>query len=210
MADTSVHYFIVMLRMPGRCLFTQMVSTHDAMVRGVLDFPNLIKINDIHNDFQMDLDIYGMVSADSDYPVLVHCYRCLMTIILLCALQCITREPMATPKKKKGLTPSKKKSKTLSHAMQSPGGPYAVRTTNFTLLSSLPLGLGAVDRTHFTLNRVPYSCPLQGTVQLKMRCLMESHVEHRGFLVSTAHTGATVTQTPSVVQLCCCRFTDHV
>jgi actin-binding protein anillin len=61
-SDTTVHYFVVMLRLPSRALFTQMVSTHDAMVKGTLDFPNLMKINDISQDFKVDLEIYGMVS----------------------------------------------------------------------------------------------------------------------------------------------------
>ena len=109
-----------------------------------------------------------------------------MSCVHGCCVQCITREPAVTPKKKKGLTP-KKKVKTPTSAynrMQSPGGPYAVHTTNFTLLASLSLAMGAVNKTHFNLERVPYSSPLQGTIQLRMRCLMESRVEHRGFMVS--------------------------
>ena len=39
-----------------------MVSTHDALMRGTLHFPNLIKLNDIMNDFRYELEIYGMVS----------------------------------------------------------------------------------------------------------------------------------------------------
>ena len=42
-------------------IVTQMVSTHDALMRGVLHIPNLIKLNDIMNDFRYELEIYGMV-----------------------------------------------------------------------------------------------------------------------------------------------------
>lgn len=39
-----------------------MLSTHDPMMRGSLDFPNLIKINGITGSFKLNLDIYSMVS----------------------------------------------------------------------------------------------------------------------------------------------------
>ena len=49
-----------MVRAGAQVIVTQMVSTNDA-VRGVLSFPNLIKLNDIMNDFQYELEVYGMV-----------------------------------------------------------------------------------------------------------------------------------------------------
>jgi hypothetical protein len=59
--DASVFYFVVMIRHGFHIIFTQMVSTHDAMVRGSLDFPNLINLNNISRDFVVDVEIYGMV-----------------------------------------------------------------------------------------------------------------------------------------------------
>jgi actin-binding protein anillin len=59
--DASVYYFVVMIRHGFHIIFTQMVSTHDAMVRGSLDFPNLINLNNITQDFAVDVEIYGMV-----------------------------------------------------------------------------------------------------------------------------------------------------
>lgn len=40
---------------------TQMLSTHDPMMRGSLDFPNLIKIHGISGSFKLNLEIYSMV-----------------------------------------------------------------------------------------------------------------------------------------------------
>ena len=31
--------------------------------------------------------------------------------------------------------------------------------------------------------QVPFLCPLQGTVHLRLKCVMESNVENKGFLV---------------------------
>ena len=50
-----------MVRNGAQVIVTQMVSTHDALMRGVLHVPNLIKLNDIMNDFRYELEIYGMV-----------------------------------------------------------------------------------------------------------------------------------------------------
>ena len=55
------YYFILLLRNGTQLIFTQMLSTHDPMMRGSLDFPNLIKISNISGSFQLQLDIYCMV-----------------------------------------------------------------------------------------------------------------------------------------------------
>jgi len=54
---------MMMIRHGSHIIFTQMVSTHDVMVRGSLDFPNLINLNNITQDFVVDVEIYGMVSS---------------------------------------------------------------------------------------------------------------------------------------------------
>ena len=51
-----------MIRNGAHVVLTQMMSTHDAMVRDSLDFPNLIQLKDIKQNFRFDLEIYGMVS----------------------------------------------------------------------------------------------------------------------------------------------------
>jgi len=62
-ADNNVFYFVVMLRHGAHVIFTQMVSTHEAMVRGSLDFPNLISLNNVTQNFVVDVEIYGMVGG---------------------------------------------------------------------------------------------------------------------------------------------------
>jgi len=52
-----------MLRHGAHVIFTQMVSTHEAMVRGSLDFPNLISLNNVTQNFVVDVEIYGMVGG---------------------------------------------------------------------------------------------------------------------------------------------------
>ena len=62
-ADSDIFYFVIMVRHGVHVIFTQMVSTHEAMVQGTLDFPNLISLKNITQDFVIDVEIYGMVSC---------------------------------------------------------------------------------------------------------------------------------------------------
>ena len=59
----TVHYFIVMIRNGAHVIFTQMVSTRDALIRGCLDIPNLIKLNDITDDFCLELQVSLVMSC---------------------------------------------------------------------------------------------------------------------------------------------------
>lgn len=60
--DSAVHYFIILIRNGSRIIVTEMLSTHDERMRGSLDFPNHINLNDITGDFQVQLELYGMVT----------------------------------------------------------------------------------------------------------------------------------------------------
>ena len=59
-----------------------------------------------------------------------------------------------TPKKKKGLTPSKKKKPSGLMHLQSPGGPNAVLSTNFVEVASMTITADCIKKTHFNLERV--------------------------------------------------------
>lgn len=158
MFDTSIDYFIVMLRNGAHVVFTQMVSSQEAATRGSVDFPNLINIPNIDQNFVVELEVFAM-SIDRDVE-------------------------STTPKKnKKGLTLNKKLlTPKSSRVPPSPGGPTAVRSTNFTNVASLQLVMSHVNKTHFTLDRVPSSSVLQGSIHLCLKCQIESRVEERGFL----------------------------
>ena len=69
--DSSVHYFVVMVRNGAHVIFTEMVSTHDVMVRGTLEFPNLISFNNISQDFVIDVEVYGMVRFVNKFAFLL-------------------------------------------------------------------------------------------------------------------------------------------
>ncbi|KAK1880268.1 Anillin [Dissostichus eleginoides] len=66
--------------------------------------------------------------------------------------------------------------------MASPGGPNSVRTSNFLLVGSHKLTLASIGKNKFHLDKVPFLCPLEGNVYLKMQCEVGSKVEEKGFL----------------------------
>uniref|UniRef100_A0A7N6A9H0 Anillin n=1 Tax=Anabas testudineus TaxID=64144 RepID=A0A7N6A9H0_ANATE len=63
-----------------------------------------------------------------------------------------------------------------------PGGPNAVRTSNFVLVGSHKLTLTSIGKNKFPLEKVPFLCPVEGHIYLKMQCEVGSKIEERGFL----------------------------
>uniref|UniRef100_A0A6I8RY42 Anillin n=1 Tax=Xenopus tropicalis TaxID=8364 RepID=A0A6I8RY42_XENTR len=101
--------------------------------------------------------------------------------------------------KKEGLAPDKKKKTMKSKvantflfnifindcsiiALASPGGPNAVRTSNFVLVGSHKLTLSSIGSSKFLLDKVPFLSPLEGHIYLKIKCQVNSSVEEKGFL----------------------------
>uniref|UniRef100_A0A8C2JPN1 Anillin n=1 Tax=Cyprinus carpio TaxID=7962 RepID=A0A8C2JPN1_CYPCA len=82
---------------------------------------------------------------------------------------------------KRELNPDKKK-KLKSKKCSVPGGPNAVRTSSFVLVGSHKLTLASIGKNKFPLEKVPFLCPLEGHVYLKMQCEVGSRIEERGFL----------------------------
>uniref|UniRef100_A0A673K0G5 Anillin n=1 Tax=Sinocyclocheilus rhinocerous TaxID=307959 RepID=A0A673K0G5_9TELE len=76
---------------------------------------------------------------------------------------------------KRELNPDKRKK-------LNPGGPNAVRTSSFVLVGSHKLTLASIGKNKFPLEKVPFLCPLEGHVYLKMQCEVGSRIEERGFL----------------------------
>ena len=74
--DNIVHYFLILIRNHAQIITTQMLSTHDPMMRGSLDFPNLIKIHGISGSFKLVMEIYSMVrNCLIDHSTKVTCMK---------------------------------------------------------------------------------------------------------------------------------------
>ncbi|KAF6200980.1 hypothetical protein GE061_005427 [Apolygus lucorum] len=81
------------------------------------------------------------------------------------------------------LTPQKKSTARRNKIpVESPGGPNSVRSPSFKMAGYVVFSLREVKRNKFTLNKVPYGVPLDGTIELSMSSALKSEVEYRGFL----------------------------
>uniref|UniRef100_A0A4W4G2T8 Anillin n=1 Tax=Electrophorus electricus TaxID=8005 RepID=A0A4W4G2T8_ELEEL len=178
--DAGKHYFFVMIRAGAEnTVATPLASTHSALSGDALTFSTKFTLSDVSSDFEIDIEVYYLVQK---------------------------REVFLDKRKKPSKTkvPSFllfiSKSNLQTPVMASPGGPNAVRTSNFALVGSHKLTLASIGKNKFPLekiryegneskllsdmfqNKVPFLSPLEGHVYLRMHCEVDSRVEERGFL----------------------------
>ncbi|XP_053464799.1 anillin isoform X2 [Nycticebus coucang] len=170
--DAANYYYLIILKAGAENMVaTPLASTSNCLNGDALMFTTTFTLQDVSNDFGINIEVYSLVQKkDSSGP----------------------------DKKKK--TSKSKKSSIHSSVMASPGGLNAVRTSNFALVGSYTLSLSSVGNTKFVLDKinydvkerellgymfqekVPFLCPLEGHIYLKIKCQVNSSVEERGFL----------------------------
>ncbi|XP_073714343.1 anillin isoform X2 [Misgurnus anguillicaudatus] len=174
------HYFFVMIRAGAEnTMATTLASTRNALSGDALTFTTKFTLSDVSNDFEIDIEVYYLVQKRELNP-----------------------DKRKKANKSKAITPKRflAKSSLQTPVMASPGGPNAVRTSNFLLVGSHKLTLASIGKNKFPLEKiryegnerellsdmfhqkVPFLCPLEGHIYLKMQCEVGSRVEERGFL----------------------------
>uniref|UniRef100_A0A8C7FLJ9 Anillin n=1 Tax=Oncorhynchus kisutch TaxID=8019 RepID=A0A8C7FLJ9_ONCKI len=169
--EWSSHYFFIMIRAGAEnTVATPLASTRSAISGDAITFSTKFTMPDVSNEFAIDIEVY-----------------------------CLEQKRELNPDKRK--KPSKSKVVIFSQMLvASPGGPNAVRTSNFVLVGSHKLTLASIGKNKFSLekikyegierallkdmfhSKVPFLCPLEGHLYLKMQCEVGSLVEERGFL----------------------------
>ncbi|XP_071355545.1 anillin isoform X2 [Trachinotus anak] len=179
--DSTKHSFFIMLRAGAEnTVATPLASTHRGLSGDTLTFPTKFTISDVSSDFVIDIEVYGLVQKRE-----------------------VCSDKKKKPSKSKAITPKRFLGITKSGqtpVVASPGGPNAVRTSNFVLVGSHKLTLSSIGKNKFALEKikyegcerellsgmfhtkVPFLCPLEGHIYLKMQCEVGSKVEERGFL----------------------------
>ncbi|XP_062386178.1 anillin isoform X2 [Sardina pilchardus] len=178
--ESSSHYFFVMIRSGAEnTVATPLASTRNAISGDALTFSTKFTLPEVSNDFEIDIEVYYLVQKRE-----------------------LNTDKRKKPNKSKAITPKRflSKSTLQTPAMASPGGPNAVRTSNFVLVGSHKLTLASIGKNKFPLEKikyegierdllsdmfqkkVPFLCPLEGHIYLKMQCEVGSRVEERGFL----------------------------
>ncbi|XP_052822337.1 anillin [Octopus bimaculoides] len=156
--DLNVFYYVILIRNGPQVFTTQLISTHDPMVRGSLDFPNMIKMTDITSKFQVTLELYEMVRIANKFFSIIAFAK-----ILFSRFRISSYFPVA-------------------HISSNPAGPTSIHSSSFTLTWSTSLKMSNIDKNSFTMDRVPYDAPLIGSIYLRMKCNMETNVSESGFL----------------------------
>ncbi|TNM92689.1 hypothetical protein fugu_018091 [Takifugu bimaculatus] len=161
--EATKHSFFIIIRAGAQNMVaTPLASTHRGLSGDTLTFPTKFTLSDVSSNFEVDLEVYGLVQ----------------------------KREICSDKKKK---PNKSKRRITdvcnmaplilsSVVVASPGGPNAVRTSNFVLVGSHKLTLESIGKNKFSLEKVPFLCPLEGHIYLQLQCEVGSRVEQRGFL----------------------------
>lgn len=161
--ESANHYFFLMIRAGAEnTVATPLASTRNSLSGDALNFSTKFTMSNVSNDFEIDIEIYSLVQKREQ-----------------------STEKRKKPNKSKAITPKRFLAITKSSqtpVMASPGGPNAVRTSNFVLVGSHKLTLSSIGKSKFPLEKVPFLCPLEGNIHLKLQCEVGCRVEEKGFL----------------------------
>uniref|UniRef100_W5MJK9 Anillin n=1 Tax=Lepisosteus oculatus TaxID=7918 RepID=W5MJK9_LEPOC len=165
--ESANYYFFIMIRAGAEnTVATPLACTQNALSGDALSFPTKFTLSDVSNDFEIDVEIYCLVQKRE-----------------------LPSDKRKKANKSKAITPKRlltsitvNKSSLQTPVMASPGGPNAVRTSSFALVGSHKLTLTSIGKNKFVLDKVPFLCPLEGHIYLKLQCQVGSSIEERGFL----------------------------
>ncbi|XP_058233316.1 anillin isoform X2 [Hemibagrus wyckioides] len=179
--ESGCHYFFVMIRAGAEnTVATPLASINNSLSGDALTFSTKFTLPDVSSDFEIDIEVYYLV---------------LKRELFLDKRKKPSKSKAITPKRFLAITKSN-----LQTPVASPGGPNAVRSSNFALVGSHKLTLAAIGKNKFPLEKmnyegcesrllsdmfqtkVPFLCPLEGHIYLRIQCEVDSHVQERGFL----------------------------
>ncbi|NXN84555.1 ANLN protein, partial [Bombycilla garrulus] len=165
--EAGNYYFVIILRSGAENMVaTPLASTASSLNGDALTFTTTFIMHDVSNDFEINIEVYSWVQRKE--------------VTSTDKRKKINKSKVITPKRL--LTSITSKSNLLTPVMASPGGPNAIRSTNFILVGSHKLSLSSVGNTKFALDKVPFLSPLEGHIYLKLKCQVDSLVEEKGFL----------------------------
>ncbi|XP_032551717.1 anillin isoform X2 [Chiroxiphia lanceolata] len=165
--DSANYYYVIILRSGAEnMVVTPLASTASSLNGDALTFTTTFTMHDVSNDFEINVEVYSLVQRKE--------------VASTDKRKKANKSKVITPKRL--LTSITSKSNLLTPAMASPGGPNAIRSTNFILVGSHKLSLSSVGNAKFALDKVPFLSPLEGHIYLKLKCQVDSLVEEKGFL----------------------------
>ncbi|XP_078085075.1 anillin isoform X2 [Mustelus asterias] len=164
--DATSYYFFILIKAGAlNMVATPLASTQNELSGDAISFPTKFTLQDVSNDFEIEIEVYSLAQNRENS----------------------TTDKKKKPNKSKAITPKRlltsiTKSNLHTPALTSPGGPNAVRTSNFTMVGSHKFSLSSVGNTKFQLDKVHFLSPLEGHIYVKLQCQVGSTIEERGFL----------------------------
>ncbi|XP_037745981.1 anillin isoform X4 [Chelonia mydas] len=184
--EAANYYYIILLRSGAENMVaTPVASTANSLNGDAFTFTTTFTLQDVSNDFEINVEVYHLVQRKEGTGTTDKRKKA-------------NKSKVITPKRL--LTSITTKSTLLTPVMASPGGPNAVRTSNFVLVGSHKISLSSIGNSKFTLDKinyggkerellgfmfqdkVPFLSPLEGHIHLKLKCQVDSCVEEKGFL----------------------------
>ncbi|KFQ51238.1 Actin-binding protein anillin, partial [Pelecanus crispus] len=137
--EAANYYYVIILRSGAENMVaTPLASTASSLNGDALTFTTTFTMHDVSNDFEINIEVYSLVQRKE--------------VTSTDRRKKSNKSKVITPKRL--LTSITSKSTLLTPAMASPGGPNAVRTTNFILVGSHKLSLSSVGNAKFALDKV--------------------------------------------------------
>ncbi|XP_021449865.2 anillin isoform X4 [Oncorhynchus mykiss] len=176
------HYFFVLIRYgPCNIVATPLATAADAQNGDTISFPTSITLQDIHSNFEIDVEVYSLSHTSGN--------TCNVDL-------CSSSRSRITPRK---LLSTIKRS---NHRVTSSTMPAlnTCRTSHFSLVGSHKISLASLGHSKFPLDKiqfegkirrllgdefqekVPFLSPLEGNIYLRLDSESHSNVQHQGFL----------------------------
>ncbi|KAF2896611.1 hypothetical protein ILUMI_09554 [Ignelater luminosus] len=161
------HHVVCLIKCAEHVHATRLVSTvatNDRNPNLELMIPGTIHLNDIYSNFTVQFEVYCLQAQEEilSHEVKYHINK--------------KANNKSTPKK------TKPESRLIKPPKESPGGPQAVRSPTFALMGYVVFSIQAINRKNWTLNNTPSMSPLEGIVEMRVKCELALSVEHCGFL----------------------------
>ncbi|OWA52458.1 putative Actin-binding protein anillin [Hypsibius exemplaris] len=169
--DEFMHYFVVLIKHREKVWASQMInSVQHLQPDGTFALPNGVTFDDLENDFVINVEVYAVqarretVSHEEKYHI---------------------KDASAKKKEKshtlKKLLPALKDG-SASHMTAGTPSKQDIRLTSFGCIGVCVISLQNVHEGIFALSKVPETCALEGTLDMKIACGVSLDSTEEGFL----------------------------
>ncbi|XP_029489935.1 anillin-like isoform X5 [Oncorhynchus nerka] len=176
------HYFFVLIRYgPCNIVATPLATAADAQNGDTISFPTSITMQDIHSNFEIDVEVYSLSHTSGN--------TCNVDLRSSSRSKITPRKLLSTIKRS-------------NHRVTSSTMPAlnTRRTSHFSLVGSHKISLASLGHSKFPLDKiqfdgkirrllgdefqekVPFLSPLEGNIYLRLDSESHSNVQHQGFL----------------------------